>query len=85
MTVETLAATALMPNPLGSFIAIDLGVHRNGRLTDIGAVESNGPTFRRKPSGARQASAALEELDRFCKDCKYLPGPNLIDHDQTIL
>ena len=85
MVVASLTIPAVMPTPLGSFVAFDLEVHRNGRLFDIGAVRHDGQTFQRKPTNARQTSTALKELDRFCKDCNCLLGHNLIDHDLTIL
>ena len=66
-------------------VAIDLEVHPNGRLAEIGAARSDGRTFRYKPSSNKQASAALKDLDRFCKGCRYLLGHNLIDHDLTVL
>ena len=68
------------------WVAIDLEVHRNGRLlSDIGAVRFDGDTFRRKPSSAKQMSTALKELDRFCTGCKYLLGHNLIGHDLVFI
>ena len=81
MAVDTQAASAV----LGSYVAIDLEVHRNGRLSEIGAVRHDGRTFQRKPANARQTSIALKELDRFCSGATYLLGHNLIEHDLTIL
>ena len=74
-----------MSTPLGSFVAIDLEVRRNGWLTDIGAERHDDQTFQRELTNARQTSMALEELDRFCRGCTYLLGHNLIDHDLTLL
>ena len=85
MTVDTQASPAVMPNPLGPFVAIDLEAHRNGRLTEIGAVRHDGRTFQRKPTNKRQTSIALKELDHFCSGATYLLGHNLIDHDLTVL
>ncbi len=85
MVVASSTIPAVMPTPLGSFVAIDLEVRRDGRLTDIGAVRHDGQTFKRKPTGARRESTALKELERFCKGCNCLLGHNLIDHDLTIL
>ena len=81
MAVDTQAVPAV----LGSYVAIDLEVHRNGRLTDIGAVRHDGRIFKRKPANARQTSAALKELDHFCSGTTYLLGHNLIEHDLTVL
>ena len=85
MAVDSQAAPAVIPNPLGSFAAIDLEVHRNGRLSDLGAVRHDGQTFHCQPANARQISTALQELDQFCRDCTYLLGHNLIDHDLPVL
>ncbi len=85
MAVASPTIPAVIPAPFGSFVAIDLEVHRNGRLTDIGAVRHDGQTFKRKPTSARRASIALKELDRFCSGCTYLLGHNLIGHDLTVL
>ncbi|MYC64228.1 MAG: RecQ family ATP-dependent DNA helicase [Caldilineaceae bacterium SB0661_bin_34] len=85
MVAASSTIPAVIPTPLGSFVAIDLEVHGNRQLTDIGAVRHDGQTFRRKLTNARQTSTALKELDRFCKDCNYLLGHNLIDHDLTVL
>lgn len=85
MVVASSTIPAVIPTPLGSFVAIDLEVRRNGRLTEIGAVRHDGQTFKRKPTSARRVSTALKELDHFCRSCTYLIGHNLIDHDLTVL
>ena len=77
--------TQSVPAVLGTYVAIDLEVHRNGQLSDIGAVRHDGQTFKRKPANARQTFAALKELDCFCRDATYLLGHNLIEHDLTVL
>ena len=85
MVVASSMVPAVMPTPLGSFVAIDLEVHGDERLKVIGAVHHDGQTFKRKLTSARQTSTALKELDHFCKDCNFLLGHNLIDHDLRIL
>ena len=75
-----------LPQVIRPWVAVDLEVHRNGRLlSDIGAVRFDGHTFRHKPSSAKQISTALKELDRFCTGCKYLLGHNLIGHDLVVI
>ena len=85
MTVDTQASPAVMPNPLGPFVALDLEVHRNKRLAAIGAGRHDGRIFKRKPANAHRTSLALKALDDFCKDCRCVLGHNLIDHDLKVL
>jgi ATP-dependent DNA helicase RecQ len=78
--------TASLEQFLERCVFLDLEVHRNGRLAQIGAV--CGPHQFEWSGGTKEARReALDDLDRFIAkvDARFLAGHNLLAHDWPIL
>ncbi len=67
-------------------VFLDLEVHRNGRLTRVGAVCGQSE-FAWSGRGRQAEHSALDDLDRFLADrqVRYIGGHNLLTHDWPVL
>ncbi len=71
---------SVLPASLLPITALDLEIQRQGHIRHMGAIQDN-RRFERKPANHRDTAAALQALDDFCQNSRFILGHNLIHHD----
>ncbi len=69
----------------GIRLKINVGELLGGDIHHIGAITDREKRFEHKDGNKKSILLALDRLDQFCQDSKYILGHNLIGHDIPVL